>query len=122
MNGTFRTLTDVLVSCCLGTHHNNYPSISIAGITIALMVRPPLSKQDRERGVRLGEILRAARGDRTSVEIAAQAGISVETLRKIEHGRVPTPAFFTVVAIARAVDVPLDSLCLDLVQPDTLAS
>jgi transcriptional regulator with XRE-family HTH domain len=77
------------------------------------MVRPPLSQQDRERGVRLGELLRAARGDRTSVEVAAQAGISVETLRKIEHGRVPTPAFFTVVAIARAVGIPIDALCLD---------
>jgi transcriptional regulator with XRE-family HTH domain len=85
-------------------------------------VRPPLSQQDRERGIRLGEILRAARGDRTTVEIAAQAGISVETLRKIEHGRVPTPAFFTVVAIARAVDIPLDSLCLEVPQQDTLAS
>ncbi|MGB3439886.1 MAG: helix-turn-helix transcriptional regulator [Actinophytocola sp.] len=78
------------------------------------MVRPPLSEQDRERGLRLGEILRAARGDRTTVEVAAQAGISVETLRKIEHGRVPTPAFFTVVSIARAVGVPLDSLDLEL--------
>jgi transcriptional regulator with XRE-family HTH domain len=77
------------------------------------MVRPPLSKQDRERGIRLGEILRSARGDRTSVEVAAAAGISVETLRKIEHGRVPTPAFFTVVAIARVLDVPLEALCLD---------
>ncbi len=77
------------------------------------MVRPPLSEQDRERGIRLGEMLRAARGDRTTVQVAAAAGISVETLRKIEHGRVPTPAFFTVVAIARVVDVPLESLCLD---------
>ena len=77
------------------------------------MVRPPLSQQDRERGIRLGELLRAARGNRTTVEVAAAAGISVETLRKIEHGRVPTPAFFTVVAIARAVDVPVESLCLD---------
>ncbi len=77
------------------------------------MVRPPLSEQDRERGIRLGEMLRTARGDRTTVQVAAAAGISVETLRKIEHGRVPTPAFFTVVAIARVVDVPLESLCLD---------
>ena len=77
-------------------------------------MRPPLSEQDRERGLRLGEILRAARGDRTSVEVAARAGISVETLRKIEHGRVPTPAFFTVVAIARVLDVPLDRLDLRL--------
>jgi DNA-binding XRE family transcriptional regulator len=75
------------------------------------MVRPPLSQEDRDRGARLGEILRAARGDRTSVEVAQAAGISVETLRKIEHGRVPTPAFFTVVAIARAVDLPIEALC-----------
>jgi transcriptional regulator with XRE-family HTH domain len=75
------------------------------------MVRPPLTDEDRERGIRLGETLRAARGERSGVEVAAAAGISVETLRKIEHGRVPTPAFFTVAAIARAVDLPLDTLC-----------
>ena len=77
------------------------------------MVRQPLSKAERARGRRLGELLRAARGARTTVEVAAAAGISVETLRKIEHGRVPTPAFFTVVAIARAVQLPIDTLCGD---------
>jgi len=41
------------------------------------------------------------------VEVAAASGIPVETLRKIEAGRVPTPAFFTVVALAGALDVPL---------------
>jgi transcriptional regulator with XRE-family HTH domain len=45
------------------------------------------------------------------VEIAARAGVSVETVRKIERGRVPTPAFFTVVALARAVGLPLGELC-----------
>ncbi len=74
-------------------------------------MRPPLSQQDRERGIRLGERLRAARGERTSVEVAQAAGVSVETLRKIEHGRVPTPAFFTVVAIARVVGLPVETLC-----------
>ncbi|HET9139859.1 helix-turn-helix transcriptional regulator [Actinophytocola sp.] len=77
------------------------------------MVRPPLSKADRARGVRLGAQLRAARGERTAVEVASAAGISVETLRKIEHGRIPTPTFFTVVAIARAVQMPVDRLCVD---------
>lgn len=76
------------------------------------MVRPPLSTAERERGFRLGAALRAARGDRTSVDIAARAGVSVEALRKIEHGRVPTPAFFTVVAIAEAVGLSLDELSL----------
>ena len=74
------------------------------------MVRPPLSPAERERGMRLGEALRAARGHRTSVEVAARAGISVEALRKIEAGRVPTPAFFTVVAIAEAIGLSLDEL------------
>ncbi len=81
------------------------------------MVRPPLSRQDHDRGARLGAALRAARGERTSVEIATAAGVSVETLRKIEHGRVPTPAFFTVVAIAEAVGLPLDQLSAIVTEP-----
>jgi transcriptional regulator with XRE-family HTH domain len=72
------------------------------------MVRPPLTPAERERGRRLGALIRAARGDRSPAEIAALSGVSLEALRKIETGRVPTPAFFTVVALARALDVPLE--------------
>lgn len=43
-------------------------------------------------------------------EIAAAAGISAETLRKIETGRIPTPAFFTVAALAAALGVSLDRI------------
>jgi transcriptional regulator with XRE-family HTH domain len=43
-------------------------------------------------------------------EVADKAGISVETLRKIETGRIPTPAFFTVAALCGALDISLDSL------------
>jgi transcriptional regulator with XRE-family HTH domain len=74
------------------------------------MVRVPLTPADRERGERLGLILREARGDRSLVEVAAAAGISAETLRKIETGRIPTPAFFTVSALAAALDLSLDTL------------
>ncbi|EHR53829.1 putative transcriptional regulator [Saccharomonospora marina XMU15] len=74
------------------------------------MVRVPLTKSERARGERLGSLLRDARGSRSMVQVAAEAGISVETLRKIETGRIPTPAFFTVVAVADAVGVSLDSL------------
>lgn len=74
------------------------------------MVRPPLSPEERERGRRLGALLRAARGDRSPAEVAAASGVSPEALRKIESGRVPTPAFFTVTALARTLDLPLDSL------------
>jgi transcriptional regulator with XRE-family HTH domain len=74
------------------------------------MVRTPLTPEERRRGERFGELLRRARGDRSMVEIAARAGVSAETLRKIETGRAPTPAFFTVVALATALDISLDDL------------
>jgi transcriptional regulator with XRE-family HTH domain len=74
------------------------------------MVRPPLTPAERDRGRRLGALLRAARGNRSPGEIAAASGVSPEALRKIESGRVPTPAFFTVAALARALDLPLDQL------------
>jgi transcriptional regulator with XRE-family HTH domain len=45
--------------------------------------------------------------------VAVVAGISVETLRKIETGRIPTPAFFTVVALARVLNLSLDDLSVD---------
>ncbi len=77
------------------------------------MVRVPLTPSERERGERLGAALRQARGERSLADVAADAGISPETLRKIETGRIPTPAFFTVSALARAVGVPLDALAAE---------
>ena len=74
------------------------------------MVRNPLTPEERERGERLGQLLRAARGERSMTRIAAEAGISVETLRKIETGRAPTPAFFTVAALAHVLELSLDEL------------
>ncbi|WP_030768495.1 helix-turn-helix domain-containing protein [Streptomyces sp. NRRL F-2664] len=74
------------------------------------MVRTPLTPEERERGERLGALLREARGSRSMVEIAAGAGLSAETLRKIETGRAPTPAFFTVAALAEALGLSLDDL------------
>jgi transcriptional regulator with XRE-family HTH domain len=87
------------------------------------MVRVPLSPADRERGERLGALLREARGERSLVDVAAEAGISPETLRKIETGRIPTPAFFTVSALAGALALSLDDLvasCSPL--PDDVAA
>ncbi|MGW0368015.1 helix-turn-helix domain-containing protein [Streptomyces coeruleorubidus] len=74
------------------------------------MVRTPLTPEERERGERLGRLLRAARGDRSMAEVAARAGISPETLRKIETGRAPTPAFFTVAALAGTLELSMDEL------------
>ncbi|MFJ7158714.1 helix-turn-helix domain-containing protein [Streptomyces sp. NPDC101118] len=74
------------------------------------MVRTPLTPWERERGERFGALLREARGARSMVEVAAAAGVSAETLRKIETGRAPTPAFFTVAALAGALGMSLDEL------------
>ncbi|NEC05277.1 helix-turn-helix transcriptional regulator [Streptomyces sp. SID7909] len=76
------------------------------------MVRTPLTPEERLRGERLGLLLREARGPRSMTEIAAHAGISAETLRKIETGRAPTPAFFTVAALAGALGLSMDELLL----------
>jgi transcriptional regulator with XRE-family HTH domain len=74
------------------------------------MVRPMLSPQERERGRLLGARLRQARGYRSMVDVAAEARIPVETLRKIETGRIATPAFFTVAALAHALNLAIDVL------------
>ncbi|QNE73893.1 helix-turn-helix domain-containing protein [Streptomyces finlayi] len=74
------------------------------------MVRTPLTPEERARGERLGRLLREARDGRSMVVIAASAGISPETLRKIETGRAPTPAFFTVAALAGALGLSMDDL------------
>jgi len=74
------------------------------------MVRLPLTPADVDRGQRLGSLLRAARGSRSMLDVALDAGVSPETLRKIETGRVATPAFPTIAAIAAVLGLSLDNL------------
>ncbi|MEV4499329.1 transcriptional regulator [Micromonospora arborensis] len=74
------------------------------------MVRPPLTPAQIAAGQRLGAALRVARGDRSPVEVALAAGISPETLRKIEVGRLPAPAFGTVVCLSAVLGVALSDL------------
>ncbi|MBD8104421.1 helix-turn-helix domain-containing protein [Plantibacter sp. CFBP 8775] len=74
------------------------------------MVRLPLTPTDVERGQRLGALLREARGERSMLDIALDAGLSPETLRKIESGRVATPAFSTIAAIAEVLGLSLDQV------------
>ncbi|MFD6434590.1 helix-turn-helix domain-containing protein [Streptomyces venezuelae] len=76
------------------------------------MVRTPLTPEERERGERLGTLLREARAERSMVSVAAEAGLSAETLRKIETGRAPTPALFTVAALASVLGLSLDELVI----------
>ncbi|KWX23085.1 MULTISPECIES: helix-turn-helix domain-containing protein [Mycolicibacterium] len=74
------------------------------------MVRTPLTPEQIAAGRRLGKTLRDARGSRTLDDVAAQAGISPETLRKIETGRLPSPAFGTVVGLSAALGIDLQAL------------
>ncbi|MFI9379668.1 helix-turn-helix domain-containing protein [Kutzneria sp. NPDC052558] len=74
------------------------------------MVRNPLTPEQLEAGRRLGAQLRAARGDRALGEVALAAGISPETLRKIETGRLPTPAFGTVACLGEALGLSVQDL------------
>jgi len=86
------------------------------------MVRLPLTAEQLAVGKRIGEQLRQARGDRTLVEVADAAGISPETLRKIETGRLATPAFTTVAALARVLPMSLDELAALCLARDDLQS
>ncbi|GAA0965361.1 helix-turn-helix transcriptional regulator [Frigoribacterium faeni] len=82
------------------------------------MVRLPLTPAEVERGRRLGALLRRARGDRPMLDTALAAGVSPETLRKIETGRIATPAFSTVAAIADVVGVSLDAVWAEVSRAD----
>lgn len=74
------------------------------------MVRLPLTPDEIARGERLGALLRRARGERPLLLVALAAGISPETLRKIETGRVATPSFPIVAAVAVELGLSLDAV------------
>jgi transcriptional regulator with XRE-family HTH domain len=86
------------------------------------MVRLPLTPAEVERGRRLGALLRRARGDRSMLETALDARVSPETLRKIESGRVATPAFSTIAAIADVLGLSLDAVWVAISQPAPAAA
>ncbi len=52
------------------------------------------------------------------LETALDAGVSPETLRKIESGRVATPSFPTVAAIAGVLGLSLDAVWGEVNQPE----
>lgn len=86
------------------------------------MVRVPLTPAEVRRGRDLGAALRVARGSRTMVDVALRAAISVETLRKIETGRSPSPEFFTILRICSALGITLDELLSYSVDNDLAAA
>jgi transcriptional regulator with XRE-family HTH domain len=81
------------------------------------MVRLPLTPDELERGARLGALLRSARGQRSMLQTALAAHVSPETLRKIESGRIATPAFPTIAAIAEVLGLSLDAVWAEISAP-----
>jgi transcriptional regulator with XRE-family HTH domain len=56
------------------------------------------------------------------VEVACCAGVSVETLRKIETGRSPSPEFFTILRICSEIGLSMDGFMVaDVVEDGTTA-
>ena len=82
------------------------------------MVRLPLTPAELQRGARLGALLRSARGERSMLHTALAAGVSPETLRKIESGRIATPAFPTIAAIAEVLGLSLDDVWAEINRSD----
>ncbi|TFB99571.1 XRE family transcriptional regulator [Cryobacterium adonitolivorans] len=82
------------------------------------MVRLPLTPAQLERGARLGALLRSARGERSMLHTALDARVSPETLRKIESGRIATPAFPTIAAIAEVLGLSLDTVWAEINRPE----
>lgn len=80
------------------------------------MVRLPLTSEEVERGERLGALLRRAKGARSMLEVALNAGVSPERLRKIETGRIATPAFPTIAALANVLGLSLDMVWAEINQ------
>jgi transcriptional regulator with XRE-family HTH domain len=52
------------------------------------------------------------------LEVALDARVSPETLRKIESGRIATPAFPTIAAIAEVLGLSLDDVWAEISGPD----
>ncbi|MGQ0434057.1 MAG: helix-turn-helix domain-containing protein [Microthrixaceae bacterium] len=76
------------------------------------MPRAKMSQAVRDRGQALGHEVRRVRSESamSAEQVAVEAALSVETIRRIEQGRIPNPGVFTVAAIAAALDVGLAGL------------
>ena len=73
-------------------------------------MRKALSVKEVQRGRQLGLALKEQRGSRSSTEISTRAGVSVDTLRKLEQGRIPTPGFFVIASLADVLGTTLETL------------
>jgi transcriptional regulator with XRE-family HTH domain len=80
---------------------------------VAASGRHPSSERNKTRGAELARRLKAGRAEKfgqLSIEaFAAEAGVSPNTLRKLESGQA-NPGIFTVADVAEKLDLVLDDL------------
>ena len=75
-------------------------------------MRNKLTELDRLYGQRVGKQIADARAKagEPAQAVAETAAVSIDALRSIETGRVPTPSFLTVARIAGVLGLSLDDL------------
>ncbi len=66
----------------------------------------------RDESSRLAQLLKGRRADRnqSQEQVARDAQLATSTLRKIESNAIREPGVFTVIALLRALELPLDAL------------
>ena len=76
------------------------------------MGRRQATPEERERGGALGRELQRRRNERemTQTQLAGAAGVDLDALRVLEQGRYAHPSFFTVVALAQALDCTVEQI------------
>ena len=73
-----------------------------------------MTDEQQRQGRALGVRLSAMRGKVTQAELADRAGMSLDTLRKIELGKVAGPSFFFIGQIVDAAGGRLDALWAEM--------
>jgi transcriptional regulator with XRE-family HTH domain len=76
------------------------------------MPRPKLSAADRAIGGAVGSVLAHGRRQRglSSQDLSVSCGVSVDTIRSIETGRVASPGLFVVARMAFALGLSMDEV------------
>ncbi|GAA0902654.1 helix-turn-helix transcriptional regulator [Virgisporangium aurantiacum] len=76
------------------------------------MTRKRTSEEDRVHGRRLGRLIaeRRERRQLSAPDLARDSSVAIDTVRSLENGRVPTPAFLTVARLAQVLQLSLDEL------------
>jgi transcriptional regulator with XRE-family HTH domain len=73
------------------------------------MSRPRKDQDQKARGKRLADKIKASRGSKiTQEQLAQMAGVSLDTLRKLERGAVAAPNVFLIADLAIALNEKIE--------------